>query len=448
MELKGKKVLVVGLGSSGLAAARLCLQKGARVKATDLNPHPAGADELERLGAELFLGGHRLEDFTGAELVVLSPGVDPRMPEVAAARRAGVEVIGELELGLRFLRAPAVMITGSNGKSTVTSLVGEMLAAAGIACFVGGNLGNPLCAYVAGEQAARWAVLEVSSFQLDTAPGLRPRVGVLLNITPDHLDRYADFDAYVRSKQSLLSRQGPGDTAILYAEDPRVMEPAPRLASQVWRFGAEGPLVPGGWLEGDELVLETDQGGVLRLELADCRLVGKVNRLNLLAAALAALACGADASAVQEVIRSFPGLPHRLQYAGSIEGVDYYDDSKGTNLGAVQAALESLDRELVLLLGGRDKGGDFASLREVFSPRVKVVICFGEAGPSIHRQIEGFAPSRLVDSLEEAFLLARELARPGQAVLLSPGCASFDAYSNYGARGEHFQQMVQEAARG
>ncbi len=442
MELEGKKVLVVGLGVSGAAAARLCAARGARVIATDQAAEPAGAERAAEAGAELHLGGHRQEDFAWAEVVVLSPGVDQRRPEIMAAAERGAVVIGELELGWRFLQAPAVMITGTNGKSTVTTLVGRMLAAAGKRVFVGGNLGTPLCEFVARGEEVDWVVLEVSSFQLDTARTLRPRVGVLLNISPDHLDRYQDLDDYAASKFSLFVNQAGDDVAVLCLDDPQVAGRRRLCPARVWGYAAQGPVEPGGWLLDDDLIVAVEPGTGIRLSARECRLQGRFNRLNLLAAALAALAAGADPFAVQEAMDAFEGLPHRLELVARQEGVLWFDDSKGTNVGAVAAALEALALPTVLLLGGRDKEGRFAELAPQLKSYVREVICFGEAGPAIHGQLAGLAPSRVVPDLAAAVSAAREAARPGQAVLLSPGCASFDAYSGYAERGEHFQALV------
>ncbi len=447
MELKGKKVLVVGLGKSGASAARLCLAKGALVTATDTAPQPLESAGLSASGVRLVLGGHRLEDFLAADLVVLSPGVDPSRGEAAAARQHGVPVIGELELGYVFLKAPSVMVTGTNGKSTVTRLIGEMLIKAGQRVFVGGNLGTPLCDFVAQAQEVDWAVLEVSSFQIDTSLSLRPEVAVLLNISPDHLDRYPDFPTYAASKFSLFPRQAKDHVAVLYADDPEISSRLSSATGRAWLYGGQGPHRPGGWLEKTDLVLAAGRD-LIRLSTQKSKLPGKYNRLNMLAAALAALACGAPASAMQSAIDEFKGLPHRLQFVASLAGVDYYDDSKGTNLGAVQAVLESLEQPLVLLLGGHYKGGDFSQLASFIKNGVRGIVCFGEAGPVIHGQVASFTNSQVVPDLPAALSAAAALAKPGDMVLLSPGCASFDAYRNYAHRGEHFQTLVKEKSRG
>jgi len=442
LDLKGKKVLVVGLGKSGAAAAQLCLDRGARVIATDQAAETASAAQIAAAGAELHMGGHRLDDFTWAEVVVLSPGVDQRLPEVMAAISHGAEVLGELELGWRFLQAPAVMITGTNGKSTVTTLVGRMLAAAGKRVFVGGNLGTPLCEFINRKEHVDWVVLEVSSFQLDTASTLRPKVGVLLNVSPDHLDRYQDAEEYAASKFSLFSNQGAGDVAVLCQDDLMVAARKDYCPAQVWGYAAEGPVEPGGWLMDDNLIIAAQPGTGLSLSAKASRLHGQFNRLNLLASSLAALAAGADPFAVQAAIDAFQGLPHRLELVERQDGVFWFDDSKGTNVGAVAAALEALALPTVLLLGGRDKEGTFAVLEPQLKNYVRKVICFGEAGPAIHEQISALTESRVVAGLAEAVAEARKLAESGQAVLLSPGCASFDAYTGYAQRGDHFKALV------
>ena len=446
MDLSGKRVLVMGLGVSGAAAARLCLDQGAAVRATDLNPAPSGARELAGSAVGLHLGEHREADFAWAELLVLSPGVDQRQPLVAGAAARGAEVIGEMELGWRFLERPAVMITGTNGKSTVTTLIGRMLEASGRRVFLGGNLGRPLCQAVRDEQDFDWAVVEVSSFQTDTGPSLAPRVGVVTNLSPDHLDRYDSFEQYAASKLSLLARQQEGDVGLLCADDPELMERRWAAGGRLWLYGAGRPDGPGGWLEGRELVLDTGESRALRLSAARSKLAGGFNRLNLLAAALAARAAGASPAAMQQVIDDFPGLPHRLQWVAEKGGVIYYDDSKGTNVGAVAAALAALEPKAVLLLGGRDKEGDFARLIPLLKERTVAVICFGEAGPSIREQLSPDITAELAPGLAQAVETAARLARSGQVVLLSPGCASFDAYTSYAARGDHFQALVKEVA--
>jgi UDP-N-acetylmuramoylalanine--D-glutamate ligase len=435
----------MGLGVSGAAAAHWCLSQGALVRGTDQAEQPAGAQALAHSGVELYLGGHRPEDFAWADLLVLSPGVDQRQPLVAGAVARGAEVIGEMELGWRFLTRPAVMITGTNGKSTVTTLIGRMLEAAGRRVFMGGNLGSPLCRALLDGQDFDWAVLEVSSFQTDTGPSLSPRVGLVTNLTPDHLDRYDSFEQYAASKLSLLAHQSGDQVGILCADDPELMARRNLAGGRLWLYGGRRPDGPGGWLEGGDLVLAPEPGQEVRLSGANSKLAGGFNRLNLLGASLAALAAGVEADAVQRVIDEFPGLSHRLQWVAEKNGVIFFDDSKGTNVGAVEAALAALERRAVLLLGGRDKEGDFRRLIPLIRQREAGVICFGEAGPLIQGQLAPDVQAELAPDLAGAVQAAARLAKPGQAVLLSPGCASFDAYTSYAARGDHFQSLVREA---
>ena len=447
MELKGKKVLVVGLGASGKAAALLCLAQGAVVMATDTHPDPPAADALASAGATLSLGGHRTEDFAWAELIVLSPGVDHRLPEIEAARAAGVEVIGELELGWRFTRCPTVMITGTNGKSTVTTLIGDILRQAGLKALVGGNLGRPLSDMALESAKADWAVVEVSSFQTDTMDRLRPRVAVVLNITPDHLNRYPDFAAYAASKMRLLANQAGQDVAVLCVDDREVFSRRALAPAQRWLYGAHGPYHPGGWLDDDSLVLETPMGQAGLTPPPGPLSLG-FNRLNALAACLAGAACGASFEAMQQALDNFRGLAHRLALVGEKDGVAYYDDSKGTNVGAVAAALEALGRRVVLLLGGQDKDGRFSDLAPLLARWAALVVCFGQAGPAIQAQVKDLAPTAVEPDLARAVQRATAEARPGQAVLLSPGCASFDAYAGYAQRGEHFATLAREVVHG
>ena len=448
MELKEKRVLVAGAGVSGVAAARLCLGRGARVTVTDQGAGSEKAGELKSSGAELHFGGFREDDFTSCDLLVLSPGIDPRLDEVCAAKAKGMPVLGEMELGFRFLESPCVMVTGTNGKSTVTTLIGLLLEAEGFEVFTGGNLGEPLCSLINSGRRVDWAVLEVSSFQADTAPTMVPKVGVLLNISEDHLNRYRDFTAYADSKFSFFLRQGPEDVAIFKADDKEISKRVPMANAQIQYFSESALLRPGGWLEGDDLVISARDQEQMRVDASQTPLQGTFNRLNLLAACMAAKTCKVGPNAMNRVVREFKGLPHRVELVGAINQVDYVNDSKATNVGAVQAALGSLDRDLILLLGGRDKKGVFADLAPFMGPRLKGLICFGEAGPTICEQLQPYIKGHLVEDLATAFELSRRIARPGDMVLFSPGCASFDAYKSYGQRGDHFRSLVLEALSG
>jgi UDP-N-acetylmuramoylalanine--D-glutamate ligase len=457
--LEGKRVLVVGAGRSGIAAAQLCARLGARVTVTDRQPEAALGAQLAGLPAGVVreLGGHQRESFLKAQLIVLSPGVPP-LPEVEAAREAKVPITGELELAAGLVRAPMVAITGTNGKSTTTTLCGQMLAATGHPTFVGGNLGTPLAEAVGSPAAERgFVVVEASSFQLETAERFRPRVGVLLNITPDHLDRYADVEAYTAAKLRLFAAQGPEDFAVLNVDDARVASLSARLKGELVPFSTRTGRAPGpqveraGWVEGGELCLrlpdgqERGQRSVERYEVSSPGLVGRHNLENALAASLSARLLGATAEEVRTVLQTFEPLPHRMIQVGDLDGVRYYDDSKGTNVGAVVAALDGFPRPVVLIAGGRDKGGSYEPLARSLRKVGRAVVVIGEAADRIAGALAEAAPDLPVEragSLGDAVVAARRLAHPGDAVVLSPACSSFDMFRNYAERGDAFREAV------
>ena len=449
MNLAGRDILVVGLARSGIAAARFLARRGAKVRATDRAPAEGlgpAVEQLRALGVALELGGHRPDAFTGAELVVISPGVPHRMPLLEAARAAGVPVIGELELAARFLAEPIVGVTGTNGKTTVTELTGAMLAASGRRVFVGGNIGAPLIGYADGGARAEVVVAEVSSFQLDTIETFRPRVGVLLNITDDHLDRYSGFDAYARSKMRLFENQRPGDTAVLNGADPEIGARAGSIAARILAFNAprgDGAAA----LEGQTLRLRLPGCAEARLDLSRFRLRGPHNRENAAAAALAALAAGATPEGIQAALDGFAAAPHRLETVATIGGVEYVNDSKATNVDAVRRGLESFERPVVLVMGGQDKGGNFSLLADAARARGKALVLVGGAREAIRAALGGILPAHEAADMDEAVRRAAALAAPGEVVLLAPGCASFDRYANYQERGEDFRRAVGRLAR-
>lgn len=447
-ELCGRRVVVVGLGRSGLAAARFLRAVGAEVTVTDRAPRGtlAGADELEALGVRVEAGGHGGGTVAGAELVVTSPGVARDAGVLDEARRAGAEVIGELELAWRCIDEPVAAVAGTNGKSTTTALLGAMLEAAGMKVFVGGNIGTPLIEYAASGEKADICVVEVSSFQLETVSSFRPRVAVLLNITEDHLDRYEDFDDYARTKMRLFENQGPGDFAVVNRADPVVMglvgrmRPASRLIGFGGRPGADGVVIEGG-----RVVFRLD-GREESMDMSRFGLAGAHNRENLAAAFAAAMALGAAARSAERAAAAFRGLPHRMELVGEFGGVRYYDDSKATNVGAVVKTLEGIDGPVVLIAGGRNKGGDFSPLREAVKGRVKLTVLIGEARCELEAALSGAVPTRLAGGMAEAVAAAREAACAGDTVLLSPACASFDMYRGFEERGEHFKEVVEASA--
>lgn len=443
MELSGKNVLVIGLGESGLAVVRFAAAQGARVRVNDRRHRDAlgaAASEATELGAELVVGGHPPAAFENVDLIVVSPGVPP-LPDLDAAERRGIPVMSEVELAARFIEAPLVGITGTNGKSTVTTLVGEMCRALGRPTFVGGNLGRPMIEAVGTEAAAPsgLVVVELSSFQLERVSRMKAHVGVLLNVSPDHLDRYPTVEAYAAAKGRLFERQEPRDFAVLPADAPDLRELVVGNGTVVWFGGKDGEVrVVDGVL--------TDTKTSLRLPLGELRMRGSHNASNACAAALVARLLGVGPAAIASVLREFPGLPHRIEHVGTIAGVDYIDDSKATNVGAAVASIEGLSAgtgKIVLIAGGVDKGGSYAPLRERMERSGRALVVMGEAAPLIERAFEGgsIAVFRATD-MDDAVARAAREAAPGDTVLLAPACSSFDMFRSYAERGDFFQRAV------
>ncbi len=453
MELRGTRALVVGLGASGLAAVRLLAARGARVTATDSRPAAglgAAVAELERLGVALEAGGHPEAAFTSAELVVLSPGVPPEIAPVQAALRSGAEVIGEFELACRLIQTPIAAVTGTNGKTTTTKLLAHLLENSGQKIFCGGNVGTPLSDYAAGPQQAGLVVAEVSSFQLDTCKEFRPRVAVLLNVTPDHLDRYPDLEAYALSKGRIFMNQTAGEVAVLSADDPWTLVLGPRIRAKTLFFSSRRALLPqGAYVEGSQITLspgllpQTAGHSPLTFPISSLMLKGRHNLENCLAALLAAASLGAGAADLQRGLSTFRPLAHRCELVRRLRGVSFYNDSKGTNVDAVVRALDAVEPPVVLIAGGRDKGGGYAALAEAAVGRVAAVVTLGEAAPLIERELDGLIRVVHTGSMEEAVVLAAELCPSPGSVLLSPACSSFDMYSSYAERGEHFRRLVE-----
>lgn len=448
MELNGKRVTVVGLARSGAAAARLLLRERAVVSVTDRKP----AGELTEWTSQFepdqirwFLGGHPDDAFLGADLIVLSPGVSVSSPPLRAARARGIPIWSELELASRFVSAPIVAITGSNGKSTTTMLVGEMCRAAGRRTFVGGNLGVPLSE--AAAPGAGWGeiVVEVSSFQLETVVGFHPAVAALLNVTPDHLDRYPDMGAYTAAKLRIFERQSRDDAAVLNADDPICRDSgltAGIAARRIWFSRRGEPSGEAVWIEDGAIAyrLGEQQGRVLALDRL--RIAGVHNVENALASTAIALRRGVEPKVIADVLAEFRGLEHRLEFVREVRGVTYINDSKGTNVGAVQKSLESFTRRVILIAGGVDKGADFSALRPLVKRHVKKAVLIGQARPQLRRAFEGVTAVAEAEGLEEAVRIAAESAAPGEVVLLSPACASFDLFRDFEDRGRRFKALV------
>ncbi|MHB8771696.1 MAG: UDP-N-acetylmuramoyl-L-alanine--D-glutamate ligase [Syntrophales bacterium] len=450
MDLTGKTVTVIGVGKTGIATVRFLAARGARIVLTDEKPPATWGDATSALGevqADLRIAPYGTEALAGAELVVPSPGVAPANPILREALRLGIPIVSELELAFRFLTTPVVAITGTNGKTTVTTLIGELLAAAGNKVFVGGNIGAPLIGYANGPQDADWAVVEVSSFQLQWTSAFHPRVAVLLNTAPDHVDYHGSFAAYRQAKERIFACQDGDDTAVLNADEESTAPLVGRIAARTEFFSSLRAVEPGMFIAGENLVRVGPTGGREQYPRGMIHLPGRHNSENVMAAIIAARACGCTPAEITGAVERFRGIGHRIEYVEERGGVRYYDDSKGTNVAAVVRALESFSAPVVLLLGGRDKEGDFETLIPLLRQRVKAMVLFGEARGKIDGRIGGVVATTLAATLGEAVEAAGKIAAPGDAVLLSPGCASFDEFTGYKARGEFFQEAVRRLKR-
>ncbi len=446
-DLTNKPVMVVGIASTGLAVARFLKDRGACVTMSDvMTAEQLGerVDEAVSLGVTLKLGRHDVDDFTSQSLVVISPGVPHTVEAIKKTIEAGIPVIGEIELAARYISDPIVAVTGTNGKTTTTELVGQMLARSGLEVFVGGNIGNPLIDYVTAGMNKDVIVAEISSFQLDTITTFKPKVSLLLNVTPDHLDRYKDFGQYTASKGKIFQNQDDRDYAILNKTDRAAEILAPNIAATLLYFNAGPNDENGAWL--DERVLHCRLPGhdPHTFDLSCLQIAGRHNLENAAAAALAALAMDASFSGITKTLSTFTGLRHRLEYVTTVDGTDYYDDSKGTNVDAVARALESFAVPVILIMGGRDKGGDYKILESLVRTRVKLLVVIGEAQNRIVDALGKYVRAEKAAGLPEAVQAARLAANPGEVVLLSPGCASFDMFRDYAHRGEIFCRSVRQ----
>ena len=442
MELSNKRVMVVGLGVSGAAAARFLASRGAKLVMTDRRV------DIERgklPAGDVKLGAEDANWVNGVDMVVTSPGVPRDSILLRAALERRIPVIGEIELASRFLEAPIAAVTGTNGKSTVVVLLGEILKAAGRRTFVGGNLGTPLIDAVGGEWDV--AVVEVSSFQLEGIEKFRPKAGVHLNLSDDHFDRYKDLDDYGRAKARLFENQDASDYAILNRDDPNVWKLAKSVRSYVVGFGfARGESGASIWFDApsNSIVFDFDFEGAPRgrISLGGFRLRGRHNISNAMAASAAALALGVKAQEIERALASFQGLHHRIEVVHEHDGVTYIDDSKGTNVGAVVEAIDALPAPIILIAGGLDKGGDYAPLRRPLEEKVKLAILNGAARDKMAAALAGAAKIETVATLKEAVEHAARAARPGDTVLLSPACSSFDQFKDYAERGNVYKELV------
>jgi UDP-N-acetylmuramoylalanine--D-glutamate ligase len=449
-DLGGARVLVVGAARSGIALARFLTGHGAQVTLTDLRP--AGdlgpqIPELEGIGVRMELGGHDAASFLGADLVAVSPGVPLASAPLAAARAKGVRVVAEVEVASWFLKGTILGITGSNGKSTTTALTGHILEQAGLSAVACGNLGTPLTELIPSDSPERFYVVELSSFQLEGIETFHPSIAALLNLSPDHQDRYPDMSAYYAAKARLFLNQEKGDDAVLNHDDPEVRAMAGALRARIHWFSRTSRLEAGAFVDGGDIVLLAEGRETRVMPVGDLPLFGVHNQENVLAALLMAARCGVSPATAAQAVRAFRGLPHRLERVGEVNGVAWFNDSKATNVGATARSVQSFAGNVVLILGGKDKGGAFAELEPLIRARVIHLILMGQARDDIARQLGPIAPTTLVRNLQEAVDAAARVATPGAVVLLAPACASFDQYSGFEARGDHFRWLVNDLTR-
>ena len=446
MELADKTFLVVGLGKTGKSTVEFLVRRGARVVVSDARPERELGDELTAFtrGApvEMHLGGHDPALVAGVDGIVPSPGVPPRNVLLREGLKRTIPVLSEIELASRFIRKPIIAVTGTNGKTTTTELLGRIFTHCGKEVFVGGNLGTPFITAVEADEAVDLHVVEVSSFQLQWVHTFHPTVAVLLNVSVDHVDYHGSFEEYRAVKERVFACQDQGDLAILNAEDPRTALLAREIEAEVALFSSARRVDNGMYVEGNDLISTGAEGVKEVCPVSEIGLKGTHNLENVMAAVMTARWCGCPAAPVKEAVRDFQGIPHRIEYVGGRDGIEYYNDSKGTNVGAVLRALEAFDGQIVLLMGGRHKGGRFSDLRKAMQGKVKRLILFGEAREAIATEIADAVKTLRVERMSDAVTKASEEAANGDVVLLSPGCASFDEFKDYKERGEVFRQAV------
>ena len=434
MKLEGARVVVVGMARSGVAAVQLLLEKGAVVTAVDMKP--VQSEALARLGITIQPQSEAAS--VAADLIVLSPGVPSDTDVVAAQRKRGVRVIGDLELASWFLQGETIGITGSNGKTTTTAMIGHILKSCGIAAQVGGNIGTPPASMVASSRTGQWNVLELSSFQLETIESFRAKIGVALNVTPDHLDRHYTMEKYAAAKGRLFENQCSGDFKVLNADDPATTAYAAVGPGEPHWFSSTREVSPGGFLKGEALVLE----GHSLMQAREVPLRGIHNLENTLAAATAARLAGVEYECIREAVVTFPGVEHRLEFVRDLDGVAWYNDSKATNVDATLKAIAAFPGRLWVILGGKDKNTDYAPLAAPLKEKAHTALLIGAAASKIEAALGGSVPLISCETIDRAVDEARSRARAGDTVLLAPACASFDQFDNFEHRGREFKRLV------
>jgi UDP-N-acetylmuramoylalanine--D-glutamate ligase len=448
MDVKGKRILVVGLGKSGVAAALFLQARGARVTVSDAKAEEQLRQEIPALldkGITVESGGHGERTFRDQDLIVLSPGVPVDVPLVGQARSRGVPVIGEIELASRFLKGHLVAITGSNGKTTTTTLAGEVISMGGYETLVGGNIGTPAISLVEESTSDTYNVLEVSSFQLETIESFHPEIAVILNVSPDHLDRHRTFQAYVAAKARIFEQQRESDFAVLNAGDKTCLELANHIRAQT-RWFSRREVKSGAYVKDGKIYWKDDEGEQEMMPVSEIPLKGAHNLENVLAAVCVGRLVGCERHRIRRAVQEFKAVEHRLEFVASVNGVEYYNDSKATNVDATLKALESFPSGIHIILGGKDKGSDYSALSALLKERARRVYTIGAAAEKIELQIAGAAEIVHAETLEAAVRRAAESAVAGDVVLLAPACASFDQFENYEHRGRVFKEAVQALA--
>ena len=445
LEVNGKRVLVVGLGKSGVASALFLKSRGARVTVSDAKSEEQLRGEIPALldkGIAVEAGGHGERTFRQQDFIVVSPGVPIDQPMIVQAKQFGIPVIGEIELAARYLQGHIVAITGSNGKTTTTSLAGDVIAASGKPTLVGGNIGTPSIELVPKSTDTGWTVLEVSSFQLETIETFHPTIAAVLNVTPDHLDRHHTFEAYWAAKKRIFENQTSADFAVLNADDPECVRMAEGLKSKVLWFTRKTETKTGAFVRENKIYYRDHSGEREIMPVAEMQLKGSHNVENVLAAVCVGMAAGCSPDQIRSAVKAFKAVEHRLEYVATVGGVQYYNDSKATNVDATIKALESFPANIHIILGGKDKGSDYTVLKPLLRERVKRVYTIGAAAEKIESHIAGATEILRTGTLENAVRRATELAQPGDIVLLAPACASFDQFTGYEQRGRVFKELV------
>jgi UDP-N-acetylmuramoylalanine--D-glutamate ligase len=449
IELRNKRVLVVGLARTGVATALFCAARGARVTATDTRSEKELGETvaaLQKAGVALELGGHRQELILDADLVIPSPGVPADAPLLQFARSKGVTIWSEIELGYRFLKGRLIGITGSNGKTTTTSLIEHILRSAGFSTILAGNIGTPLISCVEKSSDKTITVAELSSFQLELIEKFRPNISVFLNLTPDHLDRHHTLESYGAAKARIFENQTESDSAILNADDPGTTPCAPAKPQLFW-FSRKQRVAQGAFVKESEILFRREGAEEAILKLTDIPLAGAHNLENVLAAVAATRLAGAEPAAIAKGVRSFAGVEHRLEFVAEIAGVRFYNDSKATNVDATLKALDAFPGRILIILGGKDKGSDYTVLQAPLREKAILALLIGAAADKIEKQIAGSVAIEQAGTLERAVETAAHAARAGDVVLLAPACASFDQFQNYEHRGRVFKELVHQLER-